>query len=598
MTNFRQVTLRLLIWLVLCCTLWSKENASAQTLDASRELLSDDGMLISDELSVQEVPFSWTVDQPPQPEMLLLPEIMQAGLSFPVQNVAPGTSAAEPQSIMPSHGKPAQAKFVSNPVSGSYPSPITIRSMPASMNGAMSTNTSASAISMASSDPAAKPFGVQPTVVLAIRDAAFLLPDRLVTENEVIRGDAMIGNAVSAELPLSPNSMTDARPRILFQPAVPAWDSDGQSILRPAVHLADDPGAQILPTPGDILLSEIKSMASSLDDGRVLIPGNFEPDRVWVPSELSQRVETFRERRKKPFLNLFHGAVNAIRSQAGRDVGVGVERLPFALFEIDAAQPSNNFRLRFESATDWEFADRVEYFWSRIGRKGPKLDAATINEPSVDYQDIRLSFEVGGNRFSATTELPLRFIDPTIVGNTGGMGDMAITTKTVMLDGDTLQLTQVLRTQMPTGSSKRGLGSGHVAMEPGFVARYKWSERTLIHSELKLWFPIGAEPGFSGPVLRYGFGFANVLYDSDTFAVIPTFEFVGWSILSGQKTNEIGLPQSIDGENIINLYPGVRLVRDSDSELGLFELGLSGGASVTERHWYRSVLRLDLRWTF
>ena len=102
------------------------------------------------------------------------------------------------------------------------------------------------------------------------------------------------------------------------------------------------------------------------------------------------------------------------------------------------------------------------------------------------------------------------------------------------------------------------------------------------------------EPEFSGEVLRYGFGYAEVLYDSDSFAVIPTLELVAWSVLSGQKTGA----GRIDNENIINLYPGLRLVRDAGSDLGLFELGLNGGVSMTERHWYRGILRLDLRWSF
>lgn len=386
----------------------------------------------------------------------------------------------------------------------------------------------------------------------------------------------------------------DDRPRILFQPAVPSRDPSGLSILKPAVHLDDSIGTEVIPVADQYI--DVPDATNPWGDGRVPSPVSTNLDPVWVPSGFGDRFAAFRENRRKPLVNLYGRVASAMRRQHGRDAGVGIERLPFALFEVDGSQPSNNFRLRFESASDWEFPDRVEYFWSRIGKKGP--DSTFPVESSVDYQDIRLSFEVGGERFSATTEIPLHFINPTVVGNTGGMGDMVITTKTVMMDSESLQVTQVLRNQLPTGSSKRGRGNGHTSMEPGVVARYGWSERTQIHNELKLWFPLGGEPGFSGPVLRYGFGYANVLYDSDMFAVIPTFELVAWSILSGQKTTPLGQTVSIDGENIVNLYPGVRLVRDGGGGAGLFELGISGGTSVTERHWYQSVIRLDLRWTF
>ena len=558
MTNPLHVPLRLLIWLLLSCALGPVHSADAQNSSSAA------GQSSTTRSSTDpDAPFSWSIDEPEPIEGLLLPETLTAPVTV---GAMPATLNATPHSL--AH------------------SPHSLGSSPSATNRPPH-------VRIASSDPLNNLPAVdsRPAVVLAQSDAALLTPDRdVMTENAPEQIQHTAGEPASQRL-VTPDAM---RPRILFQPAVPSWDPAAGTILKPTVHLADDPGAEILPTP-NANATELVPSTFPVEGDRIPIDANFQPDPVWVPSAASDRFETFRNRRRKPLAKLFERTARAMRSQAGRDVGVGVERLPFALFEIDASQPSNNFRLRFESARDWEFADRVEYFWSRIGKKGPEFTNPLTFEPSVDYQDIRLSFEVGGSKFSATTELPLRFIDPTILSNTGGMGDMAITTKTVMIDGDSLQLTQVLRNQLATGSAKRGLGNGHVSMEPGFVASYKWSDRTLIHNELKLWFPIGGEPGFSGPVLRYGMGFANVLYDSDTFAILPTFELVGWSILTGQKSVGLPNPQSIDGENIINLYPGLRIVRDNGR---LFELGINGGFSVTERHWYRSVLRLDLRWTF
>ena len=131
------------------------------------------------------------------------------------------------------------------------------------------------------------------------------------------------------------------------------------------------------------------------------------------------------------------------------------------------------------------------------------------------------------------------------------------------------------------------------------LARYKWSEDMYFHSELKFWFPLGGDPTFSGQVVRYGFGISNVWYDNDTFAAIPTLEFVGWSLVSGQKTVGPGdLAVPVDGENIFNIYPGMRLVNDTGGDFGMFEVGMSAGLSVTESHWYRSLMRLDLRWSY
>ena len=390
-----------------------------------------------------------------------------------------------------------------------------------------------------------------------------------------------------------PNGIAETRRRILFQPAVPYSDPRAGTILRPTVHLDGEPAVDIPMTTAPLVESLPLPTESELE--RIPVLDDFQPNSVWVPSDDKNR--PFGERKYKPLQSLYQRIRCELRDQKMRDIGVGVERLPFALFEIDASQPTNSFRIRFESAFDWEYTDRAEFLWSQINAKGPSLSTGLF-ENSLDYQEMRIITEVGGKKFSVTTEIPLRFINPTLVNNTGGMGDMVITTKTVMLDGDSLQLTQVMRNQMPTGAPMKGLGNGHVSMEQGLVARLKWSERTLIHNELKLWFPLGGDPEFSGNVLRYGFGVANVLYDSDTFAILPTMEFVGWSVLSGQQSSGLLGPDTLDGLNLFNIYPGVRIVSDKDGDLGMFELGIGGGMAVTKNHWYSSIIRLDMRWSF
>ncbi|MCC9603430.1 hypothetical protein LOC67_23015 [Stieleria sp. JC731] len=390
------------------------------------------------------------------------------------------------------------------------------------------------------------------------------------------------------------------RPKLVFQPAVPTHGANGLPMLHPEVHIADALEPIAVPSiTGELEAQQYKDGVAGLNlaEERVQLPSQAQADSRWVPGTVKSRLADRFQTRRTPIRNVldkFHTMMAVARC---RDLGVGVERLPFALSEIDAARPSNNIRVRLEAGYNWEYPDRAEFFWSRMGgAKGPSLTVPV--EDSVDYQDLRVAIEVGGAKFSATTELPLRFIDPTVLGNTGSLGDMVLTTKTVMMDGDSLLLTQVLRTQMATGTAKAGRGNGHVSMEPGFVAGYRYSDRTMLHSELKLWFPIGGEPDFSGPVLRYGFGVANVLYDSDTFAIIPTFEMVAWSVLNAQKTGSLGQAITVDGEDIINVFPGIRVVKDSGGEFGLFELGVSGGTTVTTSHWYESMIRMDFRWTF
>ncbi|OYP35801.1 hypothetical protein CGZ80_10400 [Rhodopirellula sp. MGV] len=389
------------------------------------------------------------------------------------------------------------------------------------------------------------------------------------------------------------------RPRLVFQPAVPSHDASGLPILHPQVQVAEADDNFVVPSlssDSEIELYKQTSAPVEFEDGRVDLELLSEAPESWASDSIHDAAPSLTKQRRTPFRNAFDRLRTKLAIARCRDFGVGVERLPFAMHEMDSARPSNNVRFRFEAGYNWEYPDRAEFFWSRMGSKGPPLTYPV--ESSVDYQDLRVAIELGGAKFSATTELPLRFINPTELSNTGSLGDMALTTKTVMLDGESLLLTQVFRTQLATGTAKSGRGNGHVSMEPGFVAAYRYSKRTLLQSELKLWFPVGGEPSFSGPVLRYGFGVGHVLYDSDTFSVIPTFEMVGWSVLNAQKTGSLGQAITVDGENIINLFPGIRIVRDSGGEYGLFELGIGGGTTVTTSHWYENMIRMDLRWSF
>lgn len=401
---------------------------------------------------------------------------------------------------------------------------------------------------------------------------------------------------------------SESRPVIIFQPAVPAASRDGGVALQPRVRVLDEseenelsPSLSVSRLPAASSQqsrfnagSDAEDMLTRMRESRIRA-GLLEKSPLGVTRLFDPERERLVERMASRQQSRFGGALRMLAGRLGRgsyDTGVGRERLPFALFEIDPTQPFNNLRLRFDAAYGLDHPYRAEYFWSKPP-KGPSVDGSEV----VDYQQIRFQFEMGGPRMTVGTEIPLVFVDPETVGNVAGLGDLMLTTKTLMADGEQWQLMQVLRTQMATGSSKSGRGNGHVSMEPGLVARYKHNENLLIHSELKLWFPIGGDPDVSGEILRWGMGAASVFYDTDSFALIPTFEFVAWTVLSGQQYEGTDLVR-LDGETILNFYPGLRIVSDTSGDFGLFELGINGGASVSSMHWYRTMMRLELRWSF
>jgi len=277
------------------------------------------------------------------------------------------------------------------------------------------------------------------------------------------------------------------------------------------------------------------------------------------------------------------------------DPGIGHERVEFAPYFLDVSQPSSNMRFRFQSFYNEKNPDRVEYFWAQIGGRGPKLP-----EHSVDYQDAIASWEVAtGKAFSITTDIPIQLVAPNINPTTAGMGDMTVTTKTVLLTGNEWQITQIFRTYIPTGAPNKGLGTGHVSLEPGFLFRYKWTPETYFNGELEYWFPLGGNPIIDGQVLTYGFGISHLMYESDTYAVVPTLEFKGWTVFNGGQTNfPTGVIQPVDTMGIFNVCPGVRFIYDTGGDLGLLEWGVSSAFAITTNRWYDASFLIECRFVF
>jgi len=281
-----------------------------------------------------------------------------------------------------------------------------------------------------------------------------------------------------------------------------------------------------------------------------------------------------------------------VRSPTG-EAGLGRERVAYAPFEIDITQPFGNFLWRTQAVYDLTKPDRAEAFWARPGR-GPLLP-----ESSVDYQEFRLRLETGSNAFSLATDVPIRLLNPEQNDNTGGIGDIELVQKTRLIDGNRWQMTQLLRTVFNSGNAKKGLGTGHVSMEPGMLWRYRYSDITFLHSELKMTFPVPGTPGYAGPLLKWGIGVSHVWYETDTTAYIPTLEFTNIWVLDGQFIPfPGGLPVDVRGDGIFNLAPGLRVVHDTGGDVGVVEFVYSGVFAVGSDGWYDALLRFDLRFVF
>lgn len=274
------------------------------------------------------------------------------------------------------------------------------------------------------------------------------------------------------------------------------------------------------------------------------------------------------------------------------DVGIGHDRVMHAPFEIDTTQPLTHHRGRFTASYGTRFPDRSEYFWRAANFFGP------LPEVSVDWMEMRVVSETGGEKFSMFTEYPLRMLDPVVNGNTSGFGDMVIGNKAVLIDGNDWQVTQIMRTSMITGSFPKGLGVGHVSMEPGLLGRFRWSDETYLHFQAKYNIPIAGSPFVAGQVFIYGFGLSHVYYETDTFAFIPTFEYLGYAFLNGQKTTPGGIQVTANGDHFNKIVPGARFVLGPAGDLGLFELGVYASFSTSSDGLYSHRIGADVRFSY
>ncbi len=279
-------------------------------------------------------------------------------------------------------------------------------------------------------------------------------------------------------------------------------------------------------------------------------------------------------------------------NQTNGDIGIGHERVMFAPFEIETSQPANNFRLKMMDAFDLRTPDRAEYIWAKIGGPGP-----TLPENSVNYQNFDAIYEAGGNRFSFVTDIPLRYVHPDNNVTGAGIGNISLAPKVVIVSGNDWQISSIFRTYLPTGAASRGTSTGFLSLEPGVLVRYRWSPRTFVHSQLKYWVPITGDPIASGNVFNYGLGVSHVMHETDTFAIIPVIEAIGWTVGGGTATLPTGVTTSAN-TTFVNLQPGVRFVLGPKGDLGLCEFGVSGGFCTDVTGWYREQLTVEFRWSW
>jgi hypothetical protein len=261
-----------------------------------------------------------------------------------------------------------------------------------------------------------------------------------------------------------------------------------------------------------------------------------------------------------------------------------------AAFFVDGARPVTHMRIRWDSGLNFTFPDRSEFFWARIGGKGPRLA-----ETAVRYNDLSLYTETAiGTAASFFVEIPYRSLDPEVNNHSSGFGDMNLGTKAVLFDCELIQITFQFRTYLPVGNFTRGLGTGNVALEPSLLTAIKLNHDTYFQGQLSEWIPLGGDADYAGALLHYHASLNHVLWRVlPDVPLIGTLEFNGYSFQDGSFTDPILGPfQRSSGDTYFSAGPGLRLVICDKVDFGV------GTAFAIGDHGPDQVYRTEFRWRF
>ena len=293
-----------------------------------------------------------------------------------------------------------------------------------------------------------------------------------------------------------------------------------------------------------------------------------------------------------------------------------------ASFFTDPARPRTMTRFRWDRGWDMQTPDRAEFFWARQkvdpakvpqvlrggvftnikgGGKGPAFPgkkyvgpgrAPVFGETSLNYNRLYLYQEVATAAASFFIEQEYRELSPLLGDHSAGFADLNLGTKSLLVDCELLQLSFQFRTFIPTGAFNKGLGTGHVSLEPSLLLAVRLAPETYFQGQLAEWIPIGGDQVYQGSTLHYHFSFNQVLLRlAPDSPIIGTLEFNGYSFQDGAFTDPyVGIGQKASGETYFNMGPGLRT-----SICDRIDFGGAVAFPVSDGRWEDALLRMELR---
>jgi hypothetical protein len=274
-------------------------------------------------------------------------------------------------------------------------------------------------------------------------------------------------------------------------------------------------------------------------------------------------------------------------------------------FFVDQVKPITQLKLGGDFAGQYAFPDKAEYFWAQENAKGPRYNGPALpagvkppGAPNLDYSLGNLYMEGAVNRFSLFVNLSYLNVEPTLYQGAAGFGDMFLGTKSLLLDCELIQFSFQFLTFLPTGNFTRGLGNGHVSLEPSLITAIKLTQRTYLQVQTAYWFPIGGTPTYQGPIFHYHLALNQLLWQcghDKPVQLIGSAELGGYEIAGGAYTSPVtGLPLSAkDIGTIVNAGPGLRLV-----VCNKIDIGAGSYFAISKDRMASALARIEFRWRF
>jgi hypothetical protein len=298
-----------------------------------------------------------------------------------------------------------------------------------------------------------------------------------------------------------------------------------------------------------------------------------------------------------------------------------------AAFFVDSARPVTQMRLRWDNTFGIPRPDGSEFWMPRESVNqniptGPGFrtgNAKGVNYIArrIDVEEFSMYTEAAAGPFSFFIEIPYRELDPYAADispnpaiHQSGFGDMNLGTKSLLLDCDLLQIAFQFKTFLPVGNFTKGLGTGHVSLEPSLLFTLKLTPDTYLQAQAAYWIPIGGDDLYQGSIAHNHISINQILcrFLPDV-QLIGTLEFSGYSWTVGNYTEaNFPSPLLVDPNNpakgfrpyavsstgcAFSVGPGVRLNICDRIDFGVgSQFGLGGN------RWADSQVRAEFRWRF